>query len=150
MDTKEVRKLLLQYSDIVKKLKEQNVITTGNVVGSYGEYVVRKKLKLYSPHSPTNKYIDAIDDKGLKYQIKSRKATTSTKPTLFPMEKNHLKYTDFVIYIEFDNDWKIVELLKIPSNEVNPNKNNRVPLNKSIKKYSILEKGNKITKSKKK
>lgn len=120
------------------KLNELGVIRSGKIVSEYGEYIVCKKLRLKQPRSSVNKGYDAIDNTGLKYEIKSRWATPWNKPTLFPISKNQLKTSDFIIYIEFDNNWNMVKLLKIPSNKVKPNIYNRVHITKSlVEKYSI-------------
>lgn len=140
MNKNQVEKLLLQYRDIVAKLYELDVIRSGRIVSDYGEYIVCRKLRLKQPLSSVNKGFDAVDNKGLKYEIKSRWATPWNKPTLFAISKNQLKISDYVIYIEFDNNWNIVKLLKIPSNQVIPNTYNRVHITKSlVEKYSILK-----------
>jgi len=140
MDDKEAKNLLSQYSNIIRMLRELGVIRSGKVVSDYGEYIVCKKLGLKLVDSPVNKGYDAVDDNGVKFEIKSRKATAWNKPTIFPIKKEQLENFDFVIYVEFDDDWNIVKLLKIPSNEVRPNKYNRVPLTKSlVSRFSILD-----------
>jgi len=140
MDTKEVKRLLLQYRDIVAILKDGGIIQSSDVVSGYGEYVACKKLNLKRAASPVEKGYDATDKlTGKKYEIKSRKATAWNKPTLFGVSQKQIQLSDYVIYIEFNNDWEVEKLLKIPTNELNPNKYNRVPITiPLVKKYDIL------------
>lgn len=141
MGDKEVEELLFRYRDIVTKLRKLGVTRSGRVVSDYGEYVVCKKLGLKRADSSVNKGYDAIDDKGLKYEIKSRKATAWNKPTLFKITEKQLENSNFVVVIEFDNDWNIVKLLKIPTKEVKPNVHMSVQLSKNlVERYSILDK----------
>ncbi len=139
MNIKKVKKLLGQYTHIVEELKNMGVIRTGKVVADYGEYIVSKKLKLKLVDNPTNKGYDAIDKNGRRYEIKARKATSWNKPSLFPARKNQLSKVDFLVYIEFGNNWDLVRLLKIPAKKVRPSKSNRVYVSPDlIKKFSVL------------
>ena len=139
MEDNEIKKLLFQYNDIILKLHRGGILRTSKIVSDVGEYFVCKKIGLTRADSSVNVGYDAIDDKGLKYEIKTRKATPWNKPTIFPVTERQLKYSDYLIYIEFDKEWNIEKLLKIPSNEVKQNKYNRVPITKAlVEKYSIL------------
>lgn len=140
MSEEEVKELLLQYTNLVTRLRELGIIRSGRVVSDYGEYVVCNKLGLKRADSSVNKGYDAVDEGGLKYEIKSRKATAWNKPTLFPVKETQVKNSDFFIVIVFDNNWNIVKLLKIPTNELDPNVR-RVHLSKGlVEKFSILNK----------
>ncbi len=135
----EVKKLLIAYRDIVNKLRSMGVIKTTKVVSDYGEYIAAEKLNLKRATSSSNKGYDATDEQGRKYEIKTRKATAWNKPTIFPVNEDQLKSADFIIYVEFDDDWNLVKLLKIPTSEVQYNKYKRVILNKElVKKFTVL------------
>jgi len=134
---KKVRRLLLQYADAVNKLRELGIIRSGRVVSDYGEHVVCKKFGLTQLKNPVSGGYDALDKKGTKYEIKSRKATAYNKPTLFRISARQLASADFVIYIEFDNAWNITKLLKFPINAVKPN--GRVFLSKTfVERFNVL------------
>jgi len=64
-----IRELLLQYSNIVTELRTLGITRYGRVFSDYGEYVVCKKLGLKRADSSVNKGFDAVDKKGLKYEI---------------------------------------------------------------------------------
>lgn len=136
-----IKKLLIQYRDVVTELREMKITRTGKVVSDYGEYIACKKFKLKRAESAVNKGYDATDKIGKKYEIKTRKATPWNKPTVFPVKKSQLKTADFLIYVEFDNDWNVVRLLKIPTSKVKHNKNNRVIITKAlVNEFDILKK----------
>ena len=94
---------------------------------------------------PTKGY-DAIgNDDNKKYEIKTRKANSWNKPTKFPIAESQdkaisrLANTDYIVYVGFDENWKLIELLKIPSEEVKPNKYGDIVLTAEIlKRFSVL------------
>lgn len=138
-ENSEVKKLLIEYRDIINKLRSMGILKTTKVVSDYGEYIASKKLNLKRATSSSNKGFDATDEQGKKYEIKTRKATDWNKPTIFPINEEQLKSADFIIYVEFDDDWNLVKLLKIPTSEVQYNKHNRVVLNKElVQKFTVL------------
>lgn len=139
MEDKEIKKQLNKYTEIIEKLKKAGIIRTGKVVADYGEYIAYHKLKLNLANSTVNKGYDATDSKGKKYEIKTRKASTWNKPTIFPISRSQLEVVDFLIYVEFDNKWNLVRLLKIPAKKIAGNKYNRIVISKDlVKNYSIL------------
>jgi hypothetical protein len=138
-DDEEVKKLLSDYSNIILKLKRLGVLKTSRILSDVGAYFVCNKMGLTRVSNPLDMSYDAVDDKGLKYDIKTRKVTTANKSTVFTVMEGQLIHSDFLIYVEFDNLWNIVKLLKIPSNKVKPNLYNRVRITKDlVEKYSVL------------
>lgn len=139
MNEKEIQKQLNSYTRIIGKLREAGIIRTGKVVADYGEYIASQKLKLNLATSSVNKGYDATDSKGKKYEIKTRKASEWNKPTIFPITRSQLEVVDFLIYVEFDNKWSLVRLLKIPAKNIVANNYHRVVISKDlVKNYSIL------------
>ena len=139
MNNREIIKLLNKYTDIIEKLRKAQVIRTGKVVADYGEYVASKKLNLKLANKPINKGYDAIDQNGKKYEIKTRKAVEWNNPSVFPIDSRQLHMADFLVYVEFDNNWNLVKLLKIPVKKIKVNKYNRKHISQDlIKKFSVL------------
>ncbi len=139
MSNKKIKKLLNKYTSIIEQLRKNKVIRTGKVVADYGEYIACKKLNLKLAGNSVNKGYDAIDTNGKKYEIKTRKATTWNKPSIFPVSLSQLSVTDFLIYIEFNNKWDVIKLLKIPVKKIKINNYNRVCVSKDlIEEFSIL------------
>ncbi len=141
MDEKEIeiKKLLIQYRDILKRLSELGAIRSVKMIPDYGEFIACQKLNLKLTDSSVNKGYDAIDKEGKKYEIKTRKANMWSKPSVFPVKKEQIKSADYFVYVEFDDDWNLIKLLKIPSFEIKPTKYDRVNVNKElVEKYSVL------------
>ena len=139
MNNKEIIKLLNKYTDIIEKLRGARVIRTTKVVADYGEYIASKKLNLKLVGNPVNRGYDAIDRNGKKYEIKTRKAVIWNRPNVFPINPEQLRIADFLIYVEFDNKWSLVKLLKIPGKKIRMNRHNRVCVSQDlIEKFSVL------------
>ena len=135
MKDTEIKKLLLQYNEILKKLRDNDVIRTSKLVGEYGEYVAIKKLGLELAKSG-NKGYDAIDSKGKKYEIKTRKSMSYNKATKFQVTNKELDF-DFLICIIFDENWNLTKFYKIPESKVVLSKNSII-INKGLEQYNIL------------
>ena len=138
-DEEEVKKLLSDYSNIILKLKRLGVLKTSRILSDVGAYFVCNKMGLTRANNPVNMGYNAVDNKGLKYEIKTRKTITGDKPTVFTIMEGQLKHSDYLIYVEFDHLWNMERLLKIPSNKVKPNLYNRVRITKAlVEKYGVL------------
>jgi len=139
IDDETVKKILVDYSAIILKLKKHGVLRTNRLVSDVGAFFVCKRLGLDRVNSPVELGYDAVDDKGLKYLIKARKLRAGVKPTVFSVFESQLKCSDFFVYVEFDDMWDMVRLFKIPSNKIVPNLYNRVRITKDfVENYSII------------
>lgn len=139
MSDQKIKILLNKYTYIIEELKRNEVIRTSKVVADYGEYIASKRMSLRLVGNSVNKGYDAVDVDGKKYEIKTRKATAWNRPNVFPVNLNQLSAIDFLIYVEFNNKWSLVKLLKIPRNKIMPNRYNRVCITEDlVKKYSVL------------
>ena len=135
----DVKKLLVDYSAIILKLKKRGVLRTNRLVSDVGAFFVCKRLGLNRVSNPVELGYDALDDKGLKYLIKARKLPSGVKPDVFSVFESQLKSVDFFVYVEFDDMWDMVRILKIPSNKVVPNLYNRVRITKDfVENFSII------------
>jgi len=138
-DDEDVKKLLNDYSAIILKLKKQGVLRTNRLVSDVGAFYVCKRLGLDRVSGPVELGYDALDDKGLKYLVKARKLPSGVKPDVFSVFESQLKSVDFFVYVEFDDIWDMVRILKIPSNKIVPNLYNRVRItNDLVENYSII------------
>ena len=74
-----IRELLELYSSIMKELMGRKIIrTSNNPVADIAEYLVSQKMHLELAINSMPGY-DALDKKGARYQIKSRRITTHNK-----------------------------------------------------------------------
>jgi len=137
MNDAKIKGLLKEYTKIIDKLKEGGIIRSSKLVADYGEYLASKKLKLTLEKNPTNKGHDAIDSKGKKYEIKTRKEYSWNIPTRINFKANN--NADFLVYVGLDNEWGIKDMLVIPKKEIKPRKGSII-LNKELKKrFRILK-----------
>lgn len=131
-----IKKLLSAYRNIVIELQKLGAIKTGSVVPQIGELAASKKLKLDREKNPSHKGFDATDNEGRRYQIKTRKATPwNPKGHKFPSSKKPFHF-DFLVMIEFDENWNIIGLLKIPASQVDEERH--TIRTKKLQKYNVL------------
>ena len=90
-DDETVKKLLIDYSAIILKLKKHGVLRTNRLVSDVGAFFVCKRLGLSRVSNPVELGYDALDDKGLKYLIKARKLRAGVKPDVFSVFEKELK-----------------------------------------------------------
>jgi hypothetical protein len=50
-----------------------------------------------------------------------------------------LEIADFLVYVEFDDDWNLIKLLKIPVGEIDKSRESLVVTKDLIKRFNILE-----------
>ena len=110
-----VHELLCLYSSIVEELRERNVIrTSNNPVADYAEYLVAQKMGLSLATSSTAGY-DALNKKGIKYQIKSRRNTIHNNSKQLGVIRNlDEKKFDFLIGIIFNSNFNVIMAYQIP------------------------------------
>jgi len=125
----ETMKLLLEYSRIIEELYKKGVTNSSNIVGGFGEYWACKHFNLTPAEKQNNKGYDAIDSEGKTYQIRARK-TFKRKPKNFSGKL----IANYLIYIEFNENWEPVILLKIPNADVKTNVCGRIVISKELKK----------------
>ena len=117
-----VDELLSLYSQIVKSLKNREIIRTKNFVGDIGEYLV---IRYYNntPNLPNLKAapvgtenIDAISRAGKRYSIKT--VTSKTTGVFYGLEpkgsdkKDEQKF-EFIIICLLNDEWELSKIYEI-------------------------------------
>jgi hypothetical protein len=107
--------LLKLYSEIISELKNRKILrSTNNPVADYAEWLVSKAFNWKLEHNSKAGF-DAIDDKGIKYQIKARRLHSSNKSRQLSVIRNlEEKLFDVLVAILFNEDFSILEAYKIP------------------------------------
>lgn len=115
-------KLISLYSDIIKELKNREIIRTKNVLGDLAEFLA---IKYYceTPGLPNlqvapvgTQNIDAISRAGERYSIKATSgATTGIFTGLQPKDsdKPDKQKFEYVIICKFDNDYKLIAIYEL-------------------------------------
>jgi len=122
IDNMTVSELVNLYSRILKKLKDDKIIRTNNLVGEIGEYIAiehyqnSKGLPKLQAAPPGTKNIDAISINGDRYSIKSTTSkTTGVFYGLNPKgsDKEEIQKFEYVIIVIFDSDMSLSYILEL-------------------------------------
>ena len=106
------------YSDILDELKKREIITTKNIVGEMGEYLVidyfnnNSNLPTLSKAPVSTKNIDAISNEGKRYSIKS--TSTGMTSVFHSIELNGQGQDfEYLIILKFNNSYKVENILQL-------------------------------------
>ncbi len=104
----EVTELLALHSAVIEELRAREVVrSSNNPTGDYAAWLVSQKLGLKLVPNSSKGY-DAIDRRGLKYQIKGRRAAPRTKAPLLGTIRNYAAGDfDFLVAVVFEQDWQV-------------------------------------------
>lgn len=111
----EILDLLGLYSDILNELCDRGVLrTVNNPAADYAEYLVARALSL-SPASASTKKYDALDDSGLKYEVKARRLTRGSRPTRFSAIRGlDERPFDYLVAVLFNEDFVVHQACVFP------------------------------------
>ena len=115
LDKPHFRDLLVLFGDLLDELKRRGIVRSrNNPVADYSEWLVSKAFGLnLQPNS--NSGFDAVDSKGIRYQIKGRRLHPANKSRQLGVIRNlEDKKFDFLIAVLFNKDFSVLEAHKIP------------------------------------
>ena len=105
------------YGEIIKELKNRNIIRTKNICGDLGECLV---INYYNTHANLpklqeapigTKNIDAISREGERYSIKS--TTTNTTGVFYGIEDRLQKKFEYVIICQLDESYSLKAIYEL-------------------------------------
>lgn len=110
-----VSRLLSTHSNIMDELRRRSIIRTyNNPVSDFTEWLVSSKMKLSLSQKSQAGY-DAIDEKGLRYQIKGRRVTELNKSRQLGVIRNLAdKKFDFLVGVILNTDYSVRYAALIP------------------------------------
>lgn len=111
--------LLQLFAGIQRELRARGVSrTANNPVADYAEYLVAEALGLQrAPNS--EKGFDAVAPDGTRYEIKSRRLGSNSKPTRFSAIRKLEEYHfDYVVAILFNEDFGVSRAVSLPHSAV--------------------------------
>ena len=113
------KELLGLHAEVSGELRARGVCRSGNnPVANYAEGLVAKALGLELAKGSTTGF-DATDSAGLRYEIKARRMTVSSKPTMLSAIRGlKKKHFDFLIAVVFNEDYTVQRAVKIPHETV--------------------------------
>lgn len=110
------------YSDIIKELKNRNIIRTKNVLGELGEYMAVDSYNK-NPSLPKlqfapvgTKNVDAISRNGERYTIKSTSTNVTGIFTGLDFGKDEFpnkQYFEYVIICKFDDEYRLLNIYQL-------------------------------------
>jgi hypothetical protein len=111
----ETHELFGLYSSVIEELMDRKVIrTANNPVADFAEYLVAQKMHLKLAASSTAGY-DALDEKGVRYQIKSRRNNDHNNSRQLGVIRNlEQDKFDYLVGIIFNRDFNVLEAYQIP------------------------------------
>jgi len=109
------QELLQTYSQILDELRVRKVVRTFNSpIGDYTEWLIANKLGLTLVENSTSGY-DAIDAKGVKFQIKGRRLTSRNQSRQLSSIRNLERCDfDYLIAVLFNENVEVQQVVKIP------------------------------------
>lgn len=108
-----------RFAELYSKVKLFPFFTSANLVGCVGEYMAAKRLNLKLSNINQKGY-DAIDNKGNRYEIKTRRVYSSTRRNSETRRINNLvgKDTDYLIIVVLDHSFDCAGMWLINPNKI--------------------------------
>jgi hypothetical protein len=123
-----IDKSLSIIAEELKRLNENGIIRTKNLVGDLGEYYACKYMKLGQVANSVQSGYDAIDNENLRVQIKARRMPESQNKISF----SSLEF-DYCIFVEIDEYFKPIIFRKASKDKIIENlERTRQRLNVSV------------------
>lgn len=114
-----ISELFALFADILDQLNERKISRSqNNPVADYAEWLVSRALRLkLQPNS--RRGLDALDDEGVRYQIKGRRVHPSHPSRQLSVIRNLEEESfDFLIAVLFKRDLSVLEAYKTPHSAV--------------------------------
>jgi hypothetical protein len=110
-----VAELLTLNGAILVELRRRNICRTeNNPTGDYAEYLAAEKLGLELKNN-SELGCDAVDPKGLRYQIKGRRITPKNHSTQLSVIRNlENREFDYLVALLFDENYSVLKAARVP------------------------------------
>ncbi|MFT4682379.1 MAG: hypothetical protein ACI9YU_002241 [Flavobacteriales bacterium] len=128
-DEEEIKLPLLEKQEIKKfgrlycSLQTEGIIRSRRIVGDLGEFYASQELNLTLNDNKNEKGVDAYDENGLKYEVKTRRVYESGRRTGKSRRLNNLvgKDSKFLVVVVLDRSFRCAGMWLIPMlNVANP------------------------------
>ena len=117
------RKAINEFAKAYEELEQSGIIRSRRIVGDIGEFYACKHLGLQISEKRNEKGIDARNNDGLTFEIKTRRVYTSERRISETRRLNNLvgKSADYLIVVTLDKSFKCSGMWLIPMrNIINP------------------------------
>ncbi len=118
--SKGIRNKILNFGKLFILLKKYGVVKSRRIVGDIGEFYACRTLGLTPFTDKTHKGADAFDDRGISYEIKTRRVYQSGRRSSETRRLNNLieKKADFLIVVVLDKSFRCNGMWKMPLRNV--------------------------------
>lgn len=135
------RKAINEFAKAYDELEENEIIRSRRIVGDIGEFYACRRLDLTISDSRNEKGIDARDNNGLTYEIKTRRVYESGRRVSETRRLNNLvgKTADYLIVVALDRKFKCAGMWLIPmQNLTNPKSANLKVVNTTVGTKNLI------------
>lgn len=114
-----VRDLLKIHAQVIEELRDRQIVRTGNApLGDYAELLFSVAFG-WTLSNNSSMGFDAVDERGVRYQIKARRLTGASKSRqLSAIRKLPEKTFDMLAAVVFDADHQVSRAILLPHAEV--------------------------------
>jgi hypothetical protein len=114
------RKVLIEFAEASDELLRLGVITTDSFTGEIGEFYAVNRLDLKLEENKNSKGLDARDDKGNTYEIKTRRVYDSDRRVSDRRRINGLvdKTAKYLIVVTLDRKFQCSGMWIMPFNNI--------------------------------
>ena len=112
---------IAKFGRYYELLRENNIIRSRRIVGDLGEFYACQYLNLTLNENKNEKGVDAIDDKGIKYEVKTRRVYESGRRTGKTRRLNNLvgKSSEILVVVALDRSFNCAGMWTMPMRNVN-------------------------------
>lgn len=109
-----------KFGKLYESLRENEIIRSRRIVGDLGEFYACQHLNLTLNENKNEKGVDAIDENGVKYEVKTRRVYESGRRKGKTRRLNNLvgKESKYLIVVVLDRSFKCAGMWKMPMKNV--------------------------------
>lgn len=109
-----------KFGELYESLRENEIIRSRRIVGDLGEFYACQHLNLTLNENKNEKGVDALDKKGVRYEVKTRRVYESGRRKGKTRRLNNLvgKESKYLIVVVLDRSFKCAGMWKMPMKNV--------------------------------
>lgn len=113
--TKSKQDEISKFGKLYKSLRENEIIRSRRIVGDLGEFYACQHLNLTINENKNEKGVDALDKKGIRYEVKTRRVYESGRRKGKARRLNNLvgKESKFLVVVVLDRNFKCAGMWKM-------------------------------------
>lgn len=133
---------IFKFGKLYESLREHGIIRSRRIVGDLGEFYACQHLSLTLNENKNEKGVDAIDNKGVRYEVKTRRVYESGRRKGKTRLMNNLvgKESEYLVVVVLDRSFKCAGMWKIPMKNIsNPKSAHLQIVNTTIGVQNIVK-----------